>query len=254
LSPKSKKRSFSNFFSRALRSSRFHEFLSFNSYSLPVYFDSYLPNPSFVNLNDFALFNTEGTFDFLEDSYESLKNVSFVYFYNSSNFLNFSSSSFSLPFSYMTVLDSFRQSFNDNNILSPILNYPYHSNNLCFTPNFKYLNFTNNVKLSSTAKNSTVTFNAVQKVYKSRFDDSRSNVNFSFFHNSSLPFPFLVDSKTNYSSILNKNKETFFTTNFYKPSFIAKHSFFQELYSLNNFIFLDLPFLLSLKSDASRYL
>jgi hypothetical protein len=70
---------------------------------------------------------------------------------------------------------------------------------------------TNTVKLRSTAKNSIVTYNAIQKVYKSRFDDSRSNANIEGFQNSENSYPFLLESKAPYESMLLKNSNSFLT-------------------------------------------
>ena len=76
------------------------------------------------------------------------------------------------------------------------------------------------MKLRSTAKNSIVTYNAIQKVYKSRFDELRANINFNDFTNSFSSYPFLIDSKTPYEGILKKNKESFYNINFYNKSFM----------------------------------
>jgi hypothetical protein len=82
------------------------------------------------------------------------------------------------------------------------------------------------MKLRSTAKNSIVTYNAIQKVYKSRFDDSRSNTNFNDFINSYSKYPFLVESKSPYESILGKNKESYFNVSLYSKEFKANTSTF----------------------------
>jgi|TARA_B110001469_G_scaffold797_1_gene941 hypothetical protein len=110
------------------------------------------------------------------------------------------------------------------------------------------------MKLRSTAKNSIVTYNAIQKVYRSRFDELRSNVNFTDFTNSFAAYPFLLDSKTPYESLIKKNKETFYNVNHYTKSFSNNYSELLNVFLSLNTNFTDIPFLLSLKSDASRYL
>jgi hypothetical protein len=115
-------------------------------------------------------------------------------------------------------------------------------------------NLTNSLKLRSTAKNSIVTYNAIQKVYKARFDELRSNINFSDFTNSFSSYPFLIESKTPYESILKKNKESFYNVNFYNKSFMNNYSGMLGVFFSLNTNFTDIPFLLSLKSDAARYL
>jgi hypothetical protein len=116
------------------------------------------------------------------------------------------------------------------------------------------MNLTNSLKLRSTAKNSIVTYNAIQKVYKARFDDLRANINFTDFTNSFSEYPFLIESKTPYESMLKKNKETFYNVNFYKKTFENNYSSFLNVFLSLNTNFTDIPFLLSMKSDAARYL
>lgn len=113
---------------------------------------------------------------------------------------------------------------------------------------------TNTVKLRSTAKNSIVTYNAIQKVYKSRFDDSRSNANIEGFQNSKTSYPFLLESKAPYESMLLKNSSSFFNVNLYNTVFFPTHSLFSEIFNSLNYFYADIPFLLSFKSDAARYL
>jgi hypothetical protein len=110
------------------------------------------------------------------------------------------------------------------------------------------------MKLRSTAKNSIVTYNAIQKVYKSRFDELRSNINHNDFTNSFIKYPFLNDKKSPYENMLFKNKNFFFNVNFYNTSYKNKNDLLSNITNTNNLIFLDIPFLLSFKSDASRYM
>jgi hypothetical protein len=85
--------------------------------------------------------------------------------------------------------------------------------------NTKFANLTNNIKLRSTAKNAIVTYNANQKVYKSRFDDSRSNMNFKDITNSFVTYPFITEGKAPYEKLLGKNKESFFNVTLYNTEF-----------------------------------
>jgi hypothetical protein len=54
--------------------------------------------------------------------------------------------------------------------------------------------------------------------------------------------------------MLAKNKETFFNINCYNKLMLNNFSVFSSIKAANNLLFLDIPFLLSFKSDASRYL
>jgi hypothetical protein len=112
----------------------------------------------------------------------------------------------------------------------------------------------NNIKLRSTAKNSIVTYNAIQKVYKSRFDDLRSHINLNDFTNSFIKYPFITEKKSPYENMLTKNTNAFYNVNYYNTTFKNSCSFLTEISNANNTIFFDIPFLLSIKSDASRYM
>jgi len=122
---------------------------------------------------------------------------------------------------------------------------------------FHNINNTRNVnplKLRLTARNSIVTYNAIQKVFKSRFDEGRSNARLYDLSNSFVSHPFLTQSKSSYESMLGKNKESFFSLNTYSS---YNNSNFNNVYTIINSLnipFLDIPFLISMKSDASRYL
>jgi hypothetical protein len=110
------------------------------------------------------------------------------------------------------------------------------------------------MKIRSTAKNSIVTYNAIQKVFKSRFDDSRANANFKYMNNSFVTYPFITDHKAPYENMIAKNKESFYNINMYNYNIKNNYSVYLDSWNSNNIIFIDIPFLLSYKSDASRYL
>jgi hypothetical protein len=116
------------------------------------------------------------------------------------------------------------------------------------------LKLSNPFKLRSTTKNAIVTYNAIQKVFRSRFDEGRSNARLEDFSNSYVKHPYITDSRVNYESLLGKNKEAFFKTNLYNQTNKLNFSDLLEVYYSNNIYFLDLPFLTSMKSDPSRYL
>jgi hypothetical protein len=110
------------------------------------------------------------------------------------------------------------------------------------------------MKLRSSTRSAIVTYNAIQKVFKSRFDEGRSNARLQDFSNSYVSHPFLTEKKSPYESLLAKNKESFFNVNSYKQS--IQDNFNENMLVWNSFntYFADVPFLLSMKSDASRYL
>jgi hypothetical protein len=76
----------------------------------------------------------------------------------------------------------------------------------------------NPMKLRSSARSAIVTYNAIQKVFKSRFDEGRSHARLQDFSNSYVSHPFLTEKKSPYEGMLGKNKESFFNVNNYKQS------------------------------------
>lgn len=112
----------------------------------------------------------------------------------------------------------------------------------------------NSMKLRSTARNAIVSYNAMQKVFKSRLDEGRSHSRLSDFSNSYTPHNFITSPKAKYESILSKNKNSFFDTNLYNQSLNKNLSLLSSIYNSLNSVLLDIPFLISEKSDPSRYL
>jgi len=76
------------------------------------------------------------------------------------------------------------------------------------------------MKLRSSVRSSIVTYNAIQKVFKSRFDEGRSNARLQDFSNSYVSHPFITEKKSPYEDMLGKNKDSFFNVNNYKHSLI----------------------------------
>jgi len=133
------------------------------------------------------------------------------------------------------------------------LEAPIDLNNVNFTSD-KTVRFSNNLILRNSVRNSLVTYNAIQKVFKSRFDEGRSNSKLTDFSNFYPKQPFISSPKINYETLLGKTKENFFKINLYKPSFNKSFNNSYELFTSLNFAIFDFPFLTSLKSDVSRYL
>jgi len=147
--------------------------------------------------------------------------------------LNFVSLNTIMPLSYVQVLDTFRPDFEEKTThtdspsdpskfdLSAEINPQLTLNN--------DIRFSNPVKLRASAKSGIVTFSAIQKVYKARFDEGRSNVRPADFANSYSSHPFISSPRPNYETLLGKNKESFFTVNNYK---LALKSGFSETFAL----------------------
>lgn len=149
---------------------------------------------------------------------------------NYKNVLNANSTSI-YPLSYTQVVDPFRPDyeeaawFTDNKITSDGISYSNEINHNNNAGN----RLSNPLKLRSTSRNSIVTYNAIQKVFKSRLDEGRSNARLQDFSNSYVTHPFVTETKSPYESLLGKNKSSFFSVNNYKQSIVP---YFSENYSI----------------------
>jgi len=241
-------------------------------YVASLYLDDFVSPVNLLKTKDFFIFPTFNLFNDMEDSYESLKYLNHFYNLNNKLLLNFSNSYFQ-PYSYLTVFDSFRSDYDSFSWFLDENNFNTFNFNLSFLKNYntdnldfslfnfdnyensnKLIRFSNSINLRNTVKSSIVTYNAIQKVFKTRFDESRSNTKLSDFANLYIKQPFISSPRIQYEDLLGKTKENFFKINFYKNSF---QKYFNNLYDTNtslNFYFFDFPFLLAMKSDSSRYL
>jgi len=116
------------------------------------------------------------------------------------------------------------------------------------------MRLSNPLKLRSTAKNSIITYSAIQKVFKSRFDEGRSNARLQDISNSYTPYMFISAPKSSYEGMLSKNKDSFFTPTNYNQILKSYINPLYSLYNNTNTYFTNLPFLVSTQSDSSRYL
>jgi hypothetical protein len=227
-----------------------------NLYSLPIFSEEPVTNPKLTTLKDFGTFPNELAIDGCDDAYETSKYVNYLYYLNYKNIINNSVSSIQ-PVSYVTVFDSFRPDYEDpflyNDELTSKNNTQFQSQDTVVDVN-NNLKLSNPFKLRSTIKNAIVTYYAIQKVFRSRFDEGRSNARLEDFSNSFTKHPYITDNRTNYESLLGKNKESFLKTSLYNQTSKLNYSDLSPIFYSNNIYFIDLPFLVSMKSDPSRYL
>lgn len=240
------------------------------TYSNSFYLDDQINPSNLINLKNFFYLPLFSAFNNLEDSYESFKYLNYIYNNNNKIYLNINNSNF-LPYNYISVFDSFRSDFDDfswyvddsnqykhlfnflNN--NELFNFDFNDFDLQTNLNEKKLDrFSNSLNLRNTVKNSMVTYSAIQKVFKTRFDESRSNAKLSDISNMYTEQPFISANRIHYEDLLGKNKNNFFKINFYKNNFKPYFNNFYDSNSSLNYYFFDFPFLLALKSDSSRYL
>lgn len=245
-----------------------------NFYSSTLYLDDFISPVNLINTKNFSVFPLFSIFNEIDESYESLKYL--IYFYNTTNKTIFNlNNNYLQPYSYLFVFDAFRSDYtgfswytdesNFSNFFAKTFNFNFDLNNLNHLnflnfslnndlSNSKLLRFNNSINLRNTVKNSMVTYNAIQKVFKTRFDESRSNAKLSDIANLYTHQPFISSPRIQYENLLGKTKENFYNVNFYKNSFQNYFNNFYDASSSLNFYFYDFPFLLAMKSDSSRYL
>lgn len=211
-------------------------------------------NTQLLTLHDFEIFPDENLMDTSEDSYDNLKFVNYIHHLNFNNPINILSS-YRAPLPYTQVLNSFRPNSEDNILFGeeqatsdPYTNDTHNHNNQ------DTMRASNNTRLRSTAKNAIVTYNSMLKVFKTRYDESRSHANLTDASNSTLTRPFINEAKTPYELLLGKNKESFYVTGNYNSELTDAYSAVSTVLNTLNIYFSDIPFLLSMQSDPARYM
>lgn len=164
----------------------------------------------------------------MEDSYENLKYVNYIHYLTYKTLLQSNSESIQ-PISYTYIVDNFRPDYEDASWFKDASNEEITFSEDTNLNTSGDIRLSNPMKLRSTTRNSIVTYNAIQKVFKSRFDEGRSNARLQDFSNSFNTHPFVTESKSPYESILGKNKESFFTVNNYKQYLVTN---FNSSYAL----------------------
>lgn len=223
-----------------------------NLSTLPLYTEESYTNSLMSSLNNFNLYDTELEVDTLDGSYNNVKSTNYIYNMNYMNTLNTSMLSVQ-PLSYTQVLNPFRAGFEESTLSTDADSLGVGSDVISDGEN-NDLRVSNPIKLRSTAKNAIVTFNALQKVFRPRFDEGRSNVHFSDLSNTFVKYPFLSESRTSYEQLLGKNKESFFYGANYNNYLSSNFNNLSPLFNSLNIYFANIPFLLSTQSDASRYM
>jgi hypothetical protein len=124
---------------------------------------------------------------------------------------------FNTPSSYLSVFNNFRADFEDFSFNFTDSTAQHFAN---FSVNdasmLKNLQLSNLLMLRNNVKNSIVTYNALKKVFRARFDESRSHTSLHLFAQSALPQPFINDGFVNYSQLLTKDSSPFYRNVFYK--------------------------------------
>jgi hypothetical protein len=106
--------------------------------------------------------------------------------------------------------------------------------------------------LRPSLRNTIVNYNAFQKVFRARFDESKSNVTTLNFSTLAEKQPFLSDGRTPYLKFLRKNTESFYRTPFYSTKLFYNFNTSSTLANSLLTPIYDFPFLLAKTSDVIR--
>lgn len=229
------------------------------NYATVVNFDDFSILPLNVNTENLPLTLLPGTLLNMEDSYEVWSSLR-LGLKKEMTMINIKTPKHLQYISSTTVLNNFRSDFEDFNfqIDSPKTSTPLATE---FSPSLRGLGDSElkNNRLSSffylrsTARNSIVTFNALQKVFRARFEEGRSHTTIGNLSNLLQDQLFLTSPKIKYESLLGKTKNFFLTTSVYPTDLVFLTNNFFSLKTSLNYNFFTFPFLLSQRSDMSRY-
>lgn len=227
-------------------------------YLLPLYSDETVINYPNLLKNKFFYFlkNSELVLN-LEDSYDSYK---FLY-YNSYFLLNhftYLALPFNQPVSILTAFDTFRNNFENSNILFDMPNPNFFNlesyEGILLNFNNNTINTNSQYNILYTVKNINNTYNALQKIFRTKIDEMRSHIKLSDYYLSKHKVPFINSNKAPYKELVGKNLNAFVNTQIFKSNLYLPTNKYYFIDNINNTYLYDYPFLLSVKSDAGRYI
>lgn len=217
--------------------------------------NNFFNNPSLITTNDYSLFFPKAFTSKWKLEYLTKKGEGTFIKSGGTHTLN-SNLNMLVPSSTANVLDSYPSVTNSKRYFSDEvtsrLTTKFSAEAL--KPEGLHLRSSNPFHIRSSANESLTTYNALRKVFKARFDENRSNIRLANISGLGMPAPLINMPKVSFENLLTKNSTSFLSKLTYKPSTTSVFSSYWTLDSLLNFYASDLPFLKSLKSDASRYI
>jgi len=143
-------------------------------------------------------------------------------------------------------------SFLEGNKYFSYLNVSILSGNLNLE-NKSYSKFSSNTSILDTYKGLMVMENAIGKVFRSAFDEGRSNVNFKDFSKIHNKLPFLTSNLPNFKRLLHKNNTNFLNTNLYFSKYKLPLNNNQITNVSVNYFTFEFPFFVAFENDSIRY-
>lgn len=113
---------------------------------------------------------------------------------------------------------------------------------------------TDPLSLRSSTRNAIVTYSALQKVFRARFEEGRSHSNLEHLSNLNPDQPFVTAGRPKYEAMLGKTRSNFSQVLSYQKNLAASLGGTAFLKNSTNFFFFSFPFLLAPKSDMGRYI
>ena len=214
------------------------------------------PNPSYlggvvsgklalisdVSADDNALFESKGT------SLSSLSNLNINPISTTSLSKSFTPST-KTHNNFLSTHEDFTSTSTLSNELPEFLSVKKHHSNSTHNSS----STDSALEIRPAVRDSIVNANAFQKVFRSRLDEGRAHINASNFANLSLTQPFIKDKSLPYTSLLGKNRSSFYQTPVYARQLSSSLGSLQDLYTHNNTPMFDFPFMDALQSDLIRY-
>jgi len=223
-------------------------------YTNSIEADDFITQPNLLLLKNFLLFSSNELYTSFDESILSYKTLQ--QFTNQTlNTVLPTLHPFMLPVSFVSVFNN----FSDTNYLRTFINTENSSNDFTNSSTqsdsmLKNLQYSRPITLRTKAINYMVTYNALQKVFRSRLDEGRSHTSLQLFAQMYLPQPFIKDVMTSPTQLLSKDSNSFYQNFLYKNINFKIFNTDYKSHINQNYYFYDLPFLLSEGSDPQKFM
>jgi hypothetical protein len=221
---------------------------------LPAVTEEAFADTNLLTANNFTFYDHESLVDEMEtlerNLYTASKFLAYLHYKNYLTSINLYTLGIQ-PVSYIDILDSYRDDFEENVSSTELL---YQDKSEDATATDYDVRTTNFLKLRAPSADSIAMFKALQKVFRMRFDEGRSNLHFSDLSNSMVKYPSLSEAGVPFRKLLGKNTESFFSAISYKNSLSSYYSDLTPLFNTLSTYLTTVPFLLSMRSDTVKYL
>jgi hypothetical protein len=90
-------------------------------------------------------------------------------------------------------------------------------------------------------RNLSITYNAIHKVFRTRFDENRAHVNVNNFTLSKPEIPFIADKKILFEKAISKTKISYMSYNYYKNNILPLSNLLSQSYNSLNYYYYEFP-------------